>query len=84
MTSQSLLAYHDAIISSHRALSSDAYHEQEMPKAIAARDATEGLIEALSFYIAICGNTCAMVSSETEEEMHAKGMSALAAAGVHA
>lgn len=43
-----------------------------------ARAAVAGLIEALSLYTAVCGNTCAMVTRETAAEMHAKGTTALA------
>ena len=39
------------------------------------------LIEALSFYTAICGNTCAMVPRETAAEMYAKGTAALSNIG---
>lgn len=40
-----VLAYHDALIASHRALSADAYHAQELPKAEAVRNAVAELIE---------------------------------------
>lgn len=42
------------------------------------RDAVTDLVEALSFYTSVCGNTCAMVSRETAAEMYAKGTAALA------
>lgn len=52
-------------------------------KAIALRNyqfcaAVAELIEALSLYTAVCGNTCAMVTRETAAEMYAKGTTALA------
>jgi hypothetical protein len=45
------------------------------------RAAVADLIEALSFYTSVCGNTCAMVSRETAAEMYAKGTTALARVG---
>lgn len=42
-----VLAYLDARIATHKALSADAYHAQEVPKAEAVRAAVAELIEAV-------------------------------------
>ena len=46
-----VLDYLDALIASHRALSADAFHAQELPKAVAAYDAVAELIESLDAYL---------------------------------
>ena len=46
MTFVDVLAYHDALIAQHKALSADAYHVQELSKAEAVRAAVAELIEA--------------------------------------
>lgn len=40
-----VLAYHDALIASHKALSADAYHAEQLLKAEAVRAAVAELIE---------------------------------------
>ena len=46
MSTVDVLAYLDALVAQHAALSADAYHAQELPKAEAARAAVAELIEA--------------------------------------